>query len=57
MTIRRMEHVGIVVDDLAATTAFFIELGLNWRDSPAPPSAEGHDPMRRHRLLGRPAVS
>jgi catechol 2,3-dioxygenase-like lactoylglutathione lyase family enzyme len=28
MTIQRMDHVGIVVDDLAAATAFFIELGL-----------------------------
>ena len=28
MTIQRMEHVGIVVDDLAAATAFFLELGL-----------------------------
>ena len=28
MTIQRMDHVGIVVDDLAASTAFFIELGL-----------------------------
>lgn len=28
MTIRRMDHVGIVVDDLAAATAFFLELGL-----------------------------
>src|SRR5437870_13897336 len=28
MTIRRMEHVGIVVDDLAAATEFFVELGL-----------------------------
>ncbi len=28
MTIRRMEHVGIVVEDLAAATAFFVELGL-----------------------------
>ena len=27
MTIQRMEHVGIVVDDLAAATAFFVELG------------------------------
>jgi catechol 2,3-dioxygenase-like lactoylglutathione lyase family enzyme len=26
--IKRMEHVGIVVDDLAAATAFFVELGL-----------------------------
>ena len=28
MTVQRMEHVGIVVDDLAAATAFFVELGL-----------------------------
>jgi catechol 2,3-dioxygenase-like lactoylglutathione lyase family enzyme len=28
MTIQRMHHVGIVVDDLAAATAFFVELGL-----------------------------
>jgi catechol 2,3-dioxygenase-like lactoylglutathione lyase family enzyme len=28
MTIQHMEHVGIVVDDLAAATAFFVELGL-----------------------------
>jgi catechol 2,3-dioxygenase-like lactoylglutathione lyase family enzyme len=28
MTIRRMEHVGIVVDDLAAATEFFLQLGL-----------------------------
>jgi len=28
MTIQRMEHVGIVVDDLAAASAFFVALGL-----------------------------
>jgi catechol 2,3-dioxygenase-like lactoylglutathione lyase family enzyme len=28
MMIQRMDHVGIVVDDLAAATAFFLELGL-----------------------------
>src|SRR3954452_11905513 len=28
MTILRMDHVGIVVDDLAAATAFFVEFGL-----------------------------
>jgi catechol 2,3-dioxygenase-like lactoylglutathione lyase family enzyme len=28
MTIQRMDHVGIVVDDLAAARAFFVELGL-----------------------------
>jgi catechol 2,3-dioxygenase-like lactoylglutathione lyase family enzyme len=28
MTIHRMDHVGIVVDDLTAATAFCVELGL-----------------------------
>jgi catechol 2,3-dioxygenase-like lactoylglutathione lyase family enzyme len=28
MTIKRMDHVGIVVEDLAAATEFFLELGL-----------------------------
>jgi catechol 2,3-dioxygenase-like lactoylglutathione lyase family enzyme len=28
MTVQRMDHVGIVVDDLAAATAFFLALGL-----------------------------
>ena len=28
MTVQRMDHVGIVVDDLAAATTFFVELGL-----------------------------
>jgi catechol 2,3-dioxygenase-like lactoylglutathione lyase family enzyme len=28
MAIQRMDHVGIVVDDLAAATAFFLALGL-----------------------------
>lgn len=28
MTIKRMDHVGIVVDDLAAAIGFFTELGL-----------------------------
>jgi catechol 2,3-dioxygenase-like lactoylglutathione lyase family enzyme len=28
MTIRRMDHVGVVVDDLEAATAFFVELGM-----------------------------
>ena len=32
MTIQRMEHVGIVVDDLAAATKFFVELGLELQD-------------------------
>jgi len=28
MAIQRMEHVGVVVDDLAAAVEFFVELGL-----------------------------
>ncbi len=28
MTIQRLDHVGIVVDDLAAATEFFVELEL-----------------------------
>ncbi|MEV6072622.1 VOC family protein [Nocardia sp. NPDC052001] len=28
MTVRRMDHAGLVVDDLAAAVAFFVELGL-----------------------------
>ena len=28
MTIQRMDHVGIIVDDLAAAIDFFVELGL-----------------------------
>jgi catechol 2,3-dioxygenase-like lactoylglutathione lyase family enzyme len=28
MAVQRMEHLGIVVDDLAAATAFFVALGL-----------------------------
>ena len=31
MTIQRLENVGIVVDDLAAATTFFVELGLKVR--------------------------
>ena len=28
MTVQRMEHLGIVVDDLVAATESFVELGL-----------------------------
>jgi catechol 2,3-dioxygenase-like lactoylglutathione lyase family enzyme len=28
MTVQRMEHIGVVVDDLAAAIDFFVELGL-----------------------------
>ena len=32
VAIQRMEHAGIVVDDLAAAMAFFVELGLAMED-------------------------
>jgi catechol 2,3-dioxygenase-like lactoylglutathione lyase family enzyme len=34
MTIKRMEHVGIVVEDIAAATAFFVarEVEETWRE-------------------------
>ena len=28
MTIQRMDHVGVVVDDLEAAVAYFVELGM-----------------------------
>jgi catechol 2,3-dioxygenase-like lactoylglutathione lyase family enzyme len=28
MTVERMDHVGVVVDDLEAAVGFFVELGL-----------------------------
>ncbi|MFC5925015.1 VOC family protein [Micromonospora vulcania] len=33
MTLQRMDNVGIVVDDLEAATAFFVELGLELEGS------------------------
>jgi catechol 2,3-dioxygenase-like lactoylglutathione lyase family enzyme len=38
MTVQRLEHIGIVVDDLAAATAFFTALGL---ESEGEASVEG----------------
>lgn len=35
MTLRRMEHIGIVVDDLPAALEFFVELGLELRGEAA----------------------
>jgi catechol 2,3-dioxygenase-like lactoylglutathione lyase family enzyme len=35
MTIQRMDNVGIVVDDLEAAVAFFVELGLELEDEAA----------------------
>ena len=44
MTIQRMDHVGIVVDDLEAAIAFFVDFGLelqhegSFHSPPTPPS-------------------
>lgn len=35
MTVKRLDHVGIIVDDLAAATAFFVALGLELQGSGA----------------------
>jgi catechol 2,3-dioxygenase-like lactoylglutathione lyase family enzyme len=40
MTVRRMDHVGVVVDDLAAAVAFFVELGLEV-EGEGPQAVEG----------------
>ena len=50
MTIQRMEHVGIVVDDLAAATGFFVELGLELQGE-GPVEGRGVD-----RILGLDGV-
>jgi catechol 2,3-dioxygenase-like lactoylglutathione lyase family enzyme len=42
MTIQRMDHVGIVVNDLADAVAFFVELGLELQDE-APVEGEWVD--------------
>jgi len=49
MTVLRMEHVGVVVDDLAAATAFFVELGLELQGEA---SVEGRSVDRINGLEG-----
>jgi catechol 2,3-dioxygenase-like lactoylglutathione lyase family enzyme len=34
MTVQRMDHVGVIVDDLAAAIDFFVELGLELEGRP-----------------------
>lgn len=36
MAIKRMEHIGVVVDDLAAAVEFFVALGLEALGEPVP---------------------
>ena len=52
MTIQRMDHVGIVVDDLAAAIEFFVELGLELTKFHAP-SGRGGD---RHAPANTPGI-
>src|SRR3954465_2972716 len=49
MTVQRLEHIGIVVDDLAAATAFFAALGL---ESEGEASVEGGSGARINGLEG-----
>lgn len=50
MTVQRMDNVGVVVDDLAAATAFFLDLGLEL-EGEAPVEGPGVD-----RLVGLDGV-
>ena len=50
MTIQRMDHVGVVVDDLEAAVAFFVDLGME---------LEGRAPIEGHwvdRVVGLDGV-
>jgi catechol 2,3-dioxygenase-like lactoylglutathione lyase family enzyme len=49
MTVQRLEHIGIVVDDLTAATAFFTALGL---ESEGQASVEGDSVDRINGLKG-----
>src|SRR3981081_4067510 len=49
MTVQRLEHIGIVVDDLAAATAFFAALGLELEGET---SVEGDSVDRINGLAG-----
>jgi len=51
VTIRRMDHVGVVVEDLADAVAFFVELGLEQRGA-APVEGDWVD-----RVVGLEGVS
>ena len=51
MTIPRMDHVGIVVDDLAAAIEFFVQLGL---ELPGEAPVEGPWGGPRRGTRGRP---
>jgi len=43
VTIQRMDHVGVVVDDLEAAISFFVELGMELDGGPTPVEGEWVD--------------
>ena len=51
VTIHRMEHVGLVVDGLAAATEFFVQLGLVLQGDLDEAVSEPVGEMSRPRLL------
>jgi catechol 2,3-dioxygenase-like lactoylglutathione lyase family enzyme len=53
MTLQRMDHVGIVVDDLAAATEFFAELGLELQGEGTGKGSSGTRTSLRFRISGR----
>ena len=63
MTVKRMDNVGIVVDDLAATIDLFRELGLELEGRTtiegewAGPTPDGHGRLELPRFLTPPAVA
>jgi catechol 2,3-dioxygenase-like lactoylglutathione lyase family enzyme len=58
MTVQRLEHIGVVVEDLAAATAFFVALGLEVEgeasvESPAVDRINGLDGVRADIVIMR----
>jgi catechol 2,3-dioxygenase-like lactoylglutathione lyase family enzyme len=64
VTILRMDHVGVVVDNLEAAIAFFVELGMELDGGATPVEGDWVDPVvgldmrfeSRSRSCGRPTV-
>jgi catechol 2,3-dioxygenase-like lactoylglutathione lyase family enzyme len=58
MTVQRLEHIGVVVEDLAGATAFFVALGLEVEgetsvESPAVDRINGLDGVRADIVIMR----
>jgi catechol 2,3-dioxygenase-like lactoylglutathione lyase family enzyme len=54
MALKRMDNVLIVVDDLEAAKAFFLELGLKLEGESTVERAFGREPDRAQRCPGHP---